>query len=412
MAFFSQKSIEFIKRKPQNDAFINILEGAVRASKTWTMIPKLIYALIPYHVPGDRIIFGVSKETIYKNVLNELFNFVGTKNYSFNRQNGDLWLFGQQWSVVGAKDEGSEKYIRGRTVGIAYGDELVLIPKTFFEMMLTRMSPDGARLYGTTNPASPYHYLYTDYITDKEKIENGLVWSKKWMMEDNLSLSPAKIQQYKTLYKGVFKRLYIDGDWVLAEGSIYKDCFDDENLYDDDSRPPNLNLQGGYVEQFVPIDYGTGNPTVFLHIIDDGKTYWVDREYYWDSRAEASHQKTDGQYVKDLKEFLATYAPAAQCIIDPSAASMKAEMVMQGVWMRNAKNEVLDGIRTTSTLLGRKQIKIHKRCEILRKELANYAWDKNAALKGEDAPLKQNDHAPDALRYFAHTVVPKWRISY
>jgi len=174
----------------------------------------------------------------------------------------------------------------------------------------------------------------------------------------------------------------------------------------------NVNVKGGYQEQFVPIDYGTGNPTVFLHIIDDGKTYWVDREYYWDSRAEGSHQKTDGQYVTDLKEFLSTYAPAAECIIDPSAASLKAEMVMRGVWHSNAKNEVIDGIRTVSTLLGRKAIKIHKRCEMTRKELANYAWDKNAALKGEDAPIKQNDHAPDALRYFCHTKVPKWRISF
>src|SRR5882762_5910097 len=115
MVKFTQKSLDFIHRNPSNDALINILEGAVRAGKTWTMIPKIILRLIPYDVPGDRIIFGVSKETIYKNVLNELFNFIGTKNYSFNRQNGDLWMYGQQWSVVGAKDEGSEKYIRGRT---------------------------------------------------------------------------------------------------------------------------------------------------------------------------------------------------------------------------------------------------------------------------------------------------------
>lgn len=412
MVDFSLKSMKFIGRDPSMDALINILEGSVRAGKTWTMIPKLLFQLIPYDVPGDRIIFGVSKETIYKNVLNELFNFIGTKNYSFNRQNGDLWMYGQQWSVVGAKDEGSEKYIRGRTVGIAYGDELVLIPKTFFEMMLTRMSPDGARLYGTTNPGSPYHYLYTDYITDKDKLEKGLVWSQKFMMEDNLSLSEAKREQYRTLYKGVFKRLYIDGDWVLAEGSIYKDCFDDSNLYDDDSRPMNLSVVGGYSEMFIPIDYGTGNPTVFLHIIDDGKKYWVDREYYWDSRAEGSHQKTDSQYVTDLKEFIGAYCPrGAESIIDPSAASLKAECDMQGIWHCNAKNEVLDGIRSVSTLLGKKAIMIHKRCEKTRKELANYAWDKNAALKGEDAPMKQNDHAPDALRYFVHTKVPTWRIA-
>lgn len=419
MANFSAKSAKFIGTYCIDDCPINILEGSVRSSKTWTMIPKLLFRLLPHKVAGDRVIFGVSKETIYNNVLTEVFNFVGTRNYSYNRQSGELWLKGQRWSVVGAKDEGSEKYIRGRTVGLAYGDELALIPKSFFEMMTSRMSPEGARLYGTTNPDSPYHYLYTDYISDKKKIARGTVKSIKFVLDDNLSLSEEKKQYYRELYKGVFKKRMIDGLWVMADGAIYKDSieFEEEddklgaNEYNDSTRPLGLLLRTTL--KFVPIDYGTGNPTVFLLVIDDGTTYWVEREYYWDSDPDVGTgiQKTDKQYATDLKEFLATYAPEAQCIVDPSAASFKAEMVQNGIWHRNGKNDVLPGIRTVSSLLGQRKIKIHKRCVQLRKELQTYAWDKNAAKKGEDAPLKQHDHAPDALRYFCETMVPKWRIS-
>lgn len=410
MASFSEKSKTFIRRKPKDDAFINILEGSIRSSKTWTMIPKLIFGLNNYNVSGDRIIFGVSKETIYNNVLTQIFDFIGTNNYSFNRSSGELWLFNTRWSVVGAKDEGSEKYIRGRTVGIAYGDELVLVPKSFFEMMTGRMSPEGARLYGTTNPDGPYHWVNTDYLEDKAKRDAGLVWSNKFTLDDNLSLSPETRARYQSMYKGVFKKRMIDGLWVIAEGAIYKDSWDDDLLYDDDSRPIGLLGAGGHVAITVPIDYGTGNPTVFLQIVDDGNTFWVEREYYWDSRA-TGIQKTDAQYVVDLREFLDNYCPQAECVIDPSAASLKAEMVQKGIWHCNAKNEVLDGIRTVSSLLAKKKIRIHKRCVKLQSELQTYSWNPIAAKKGEDEPLKQHDHAPDALRYFCHTKVPAWRIA-
>jgi PBSX family phage terminase large subunit len=407
---FSQKSLNFIRRHPKDDAFINILEGSIRSSKTWTMIPKLLFLLNEYKVAGDRIIFGVSKETIYNNVLTELFNFVGRGSYTYNKTSGELWLYDTRWNIVGAKDEGSEKYIRGRTVGIAYGDEIVLVPKSFFEMMTGRMSPEGARLYGTTNPDGPYHWVNTDYLEDKAKRDAGLVWSEKFTLDDNLSLSPETRARYQSMYKGVFKKRMIDGLWVIAEGAIYRDSWDDDLLYDDSTRPIGLLGAGGHSSMTVPIDYGTGNPTVFLQIIDDGNTFWIEREYYWDSRA-TGIQKTDAQYVVDLQTFLQDYCPQAECIIDPSAASLKAEMVQKGIWHSNAKNEVLDGIRTVSSLLAKKKIRIHKRCGKLQSELQTYSWNPIAAKKGEDEPLKQHDHAPDALRYFCHTKIPSWRIA-
>lgn len=389
---------------------MTILRGPVRSGKNWTMIPKLIFALNTYNPGGERVMFGVSKDTIYHNVLNDIFNFVGTKGYSYNRQTGELWIGNAQWRVVGAKDEGSEKFIRGSTVGIAYGDELVKIPQSFLEMMLSRMSPEGARIYGTTNADSPFHYLYTDYINNQKKIEDGFLETIRFTMRDNLSLSNAKIIQFESMFKGVFKQRFIDDEWVVAEGGIYKDVIDDGLLYDDDSRPIGLYGSGGFVEMFIPIDYGTGNPTVFLHIIDDGTTYWVDREYYWDSK-ETTVQKTDGQYVDDLIKFRGDYAPNAQCIVDPSAASLKAEMNLRGVWHCDADNDVENGIRNTMSLLAQKKIRIHKRCVKLYAELGSYAWNIKKQKLGVDEPLKQHDHAPDALRYFVQTKVPSWRIS-
>lgn len=411
MAHFSDKSMRFIERPPQHDAFINILEGAVRSSKNYTMIPKILCHLNWYPVKGERIIFGVSKETIYNNVLNDIFNFSGRDTYHYNRQSGELWLRGTRWRVVGAKDEGSEKYIRGATVGLAYGDELVLLPKSFFEMMTSRMSPEGSRLYGTTNPDNPFHYINTDYLEDKDKRTAGLVWSDKFMIDDNLSLSEETKQRYRKMYKDVFKKRMIDGLWVVAEGAIYKDSYSDELLYDDSTRPVGLGNSGGFVAKYIALDYGTHNPMVFLLIIDDGKVYWVDREYYWDSSV-TGFQKTDGKYCEDLIDFRDKYGAQAQCIIDPSAASFKAEMNLKGIWHCDADNEVECGIQNVSSLLAQKKIRIHKRCEKLIAELQSYSWNPLKQKVGLDEPLKQHDHAPDALRYFVQTKVPAYRITF
>src|SRR5262245_40053132 len=115
---FGPRAMRFAMRPPELDSRINILEGAVRSGKTWCLHPKAIYCC-GYPVGGRKIITGISKATIYNNVLNDLFNILGPKNCAYSRDTGQLRICDSEWLVIGAKDEGSEKYIRGLTVGVA-----------------------------------------------------------------------------------------------------------------------------------------------------------------------------------------------------------------------------------------------------------------------------------------------------
>ncbi len=244
-----------------------------------------------------------SVEDGYNNVLSDLFHIIGTENYSYNRTSGQLRLCDHEWLVIGAKDEGSEKYIRGMTVGVALCDEISLMPQSFFQMLLSRMSPKGARLYGTTNPDSPFHWLKTDYLDRQDLRQKGILWSQHFIMDDNPNLSPDFVESQKQLYTGFFYKRFIEGLWVLAEGSIYRDSWSDDLLYDLAAEPPQLRFQDGHEQRIIAIDYGTTNPMVFLDIYDDGKIFWVAREYYWDSIVQM-RQKTDAEYVDDLAEFI------------------------------------------------------------------------------------------------------------
>jgi PBSX family phage terminase large subunit len=395
-------------RPPEADWPINLLEGAVRSGKTWCLHPKAIYCCC-YDVAGRKIITGVSKQTIYNNVLRDLFDIVGSRNYNYNRSTGNLRLFDSEWQVIGAKDEASERYIRGLTVGVALCDEVSLMPHSFFQMLLSRMSPEGARLYGTTNPDSPYHWLKLGYLDNAELRARKILWSDHFTMADNPNLATDFVESQKRLYTGFFYKRFIDGLWVMAEGAIYKDSWSEELLYDLKDEPVGLRAEGGHQQRIIAVDYGTTNPMVFLDIYDDGKLFWVTREYYWDSVAEM-RQKTDAEYADDLARFIGPQNNA-KVIIDPSAASFKVEMIKRGIWHADAEDDVHEGIRVSSMILNQRLVRFCRQTTGKTvQEMQSYAWDTKAAQHGEEKPLKHHDHGPDAFRYFAKTQVPYWRL--
>lgn len=410
---FGTKAYLFAHRKPENDKRINILTGAVRSAKTWAMIPKLI-ELLRYKVSGTRIITGASKVSIYQNVLNDLFDIIGPANYTYSRMSGELTLFGQHWRVIGAKDEGSEKYIRGSTIGIAYCDELSLMPQSFFNMLLSRMSPAGARLYATTNPDSPYHWLKKEVIDNKEMA--AILWTQHFTLFDNPNLTEEYRADVKRMYTGVFYSRFILGLWVLAAGAIYRDVLAEDLFYTDAQRPPALRGRGGHITHYVAIDAGTVNACVFIDLYDDGYRIWADREYYWDSR-EQRLQKTNGQYADDLIQFVGGYGPNGDTrewpgiIIDPSAASLKVELIQRGFFILDANNEVEEGLSKVSTMLSLKKLRINRSCTNGIREMMTYSWNEKKAEAGIEEPLKEHDHWPDALRYYIQTLIDNYRLT-
>jgi hypothetical protein len=257
-------------------------------------------------------------------------------------------------------------------------------------MLQTRLSVAGARLYGTTNPGPASHYLWTDYLGNALLRELGLLWSDTFTLEDNLTLSNEYKNKLRAQYApgSIFWQRFIEGKWVSAEGAIYANVWNDDVFFDDESAPQNLDSR--YNAHYVAVDYGTVNQQASLQIIDDGTTLWITKELLHDSR-KAGFQKTDAQYADDL---IAWMHPDSQVILDPSAASYEAELRSRGISVRSADNEVLDGIRVTSTALCRRLVRIHRHnCPTLCEQMPVYQWDNDAALKGKEQPLKINDHS-------------------
>jgi PBSX family phage terminase large subunit len=307
---------------------------------------------------------------------------------------GEIKLWGRTIDVVGANDERAEAKIRGSEYVGALLDEVTILPENFVKMLFSRLSVTGAKLFGSTNPDSPFHWLKVDYF-DRAADMDVKVFS--FSLEDNPALDEDYKRNLKKEYSGLWYQRYIEGKWVLAEGAIY-DFFDDKIHVLD--HPP-----GPATYYIVGIDYGTSNPCAYTLIGYNSGSYpnmWLEKEYYYDSKAK-NRQKSDSEYVKDLVDFVAGY-PVKAVYVDPSALSFKVEMRKNGINnIFDAVNDVLPGIRFTGQLISNGTFKVCKNCINAIKEFSTYVWDEKASKRGLDQPVKQNDHVMDSLRYALFT---------
>ena len=303
-------------------------------------------------------------------------------------------LFGRKVYFEGVNDIRAENKIRGLTLDGAYCDELTLFSEDFFAMLLSRLSRPGAKLFATTNPDSPYHWLKVNYIDAAEKRGLSLLFLN-FLLEDNTTLDAEYVENLKKEYTGVFYDRFILGRWVVAEGLIY-------SMFNPSVHVKNLSGMK-FDQYYISVDYGTQNPTVFLlfgHC--SGKWYGI-KEYYYSGR-ERQKQKTDGEYADDMMEFIGNI-PYTRIIIDPSAASFIAELKKRGLRVKAGKNDVIDGIRFAGSLFAKGDLYLSDSMKRTISEIQAYTWDPKATEKGEDKPLKENDHCMDAMRYFAYTVL-------
>ena len=406
---FGKKSYDFIMTPPEQDARYTMLIGAVRSSKTFAADVKTIVQYSRYEVPGKRFIAGISKETVHRNMLLDIMAIAGRDNFSYNMSSGEFWLFGKQYFVIGARDEAAYKKILGSTVGVFIGDEIVEFPKSFLSQVWMRMSPEGARFLGTSNVGSPFCYLKSEVIDSPEFAADLNVIP--YSLDDNPNISQKSKNAIIASQAGVFRQRYIDSIWCVASGAIYRSAWDPVlNVVDKlpDSVTGSMHNRQKAPDRYFACDVGVDHPQVTLEFIDTGDIIYITREDFWDSRAEQK-QRTDGEYAVALEEF---GGKQGRVIVPPEAASYRAELQQRGFWVVNAANAVSEGIATVSSLmLRRKLVVVGPACPHLVKEIPSYAWDSRAAKAGEDAPVKMNDDAVDALRYGLHGVIPQWRVT-
>ncbi|MDN5446056.1 MAG: PBSX family phage terminase large subunit [Lactococcus lactis] len=403
---FSRKQKQILtwwtKKSAVRDMDGIIADGAIRSGKTISMsLSFVMWAMFTF----DNQSFGMAGKTIgsfRRNVLFWLKLMLFARGYNFKDHRADNLLEVSKGSVTnffyifGGKDERSQDLIQGITLAGMFFDEVALMPESFVNQATGRLSVDGSKMWFNCNPDGPYHWFKVNWI---DKISDKNLIYLHFTMDDNLSLSERIKKRYRSMYSGVFYKRYILGLWTVAEGIIY-DMFDAaKHVYD---QAIDFMLDDIYIS----IDYGTQNATVFL-LWQKGKDgiWYCTKEFYYSGRDEKK-QKTDKEFTDELEEFTKGFK-IKKIIVDPSAASFIAELKQRGFRIKKAKNDVIDGIRFVGSLLNEEKIQFSKECVNTLKEFNSYIWDVKATDRGEDKPVKTNDHAMDAVRYFCYTIIRK-----
>lgn len=406
----SRKQVDYVVN---STAFVNLSEGSIRSGKTVSSLLRWLIYVAGAPRGGELVVVGRTRDSLNRNVFGPLQDpsLFGALAHQVHYVNGasTATILGRTIHVLGASDAKAEKVLRGLTCAGAYVDELTVISEEFFQQLIGRCSVKGSQIFATTNPDSPAHWVKVKFLDRLAKLEDWRAW--KFVLDDNPALSDEVKARYHRQYTGLWRRRFILGEWVAADGAIYDMWDPDLHVTPWTSLPPMHRLIG------VGLDYGTTNPSAGLLLgqaAADGRLYLVD-EWRVDTRNDAA-RLTDGQLSASFRAWLDTAhlpdnsRPRIEWIVaDPAAASFRTQLAQDGIITAAADNDVARGIGLTATLLAEQQLVVSDRCRGFINEAPGYSWDPDATLKGEDKPIKVADHSLDGGRYILATTEDLWR---
>ena len=202
------------------------------------------------------VIFGVSKGTIERNVLQPLREIYGKDLISVINSQNIAYLFGEEVYCLGCEKANQVSKIQGTSIKYAYGDEVAKWHQEVFIMIQGSLDKPYSCFDGALNPEANTHWLKTDFLDVIE--EKGIdAYVQTYTIFDNPFLSKEFVENLCKEYEGtVFYNRLILGQWCNAEGLIYRRFADNPRKYIWTQRKDNgeYKLPEGFT--VIGIDYG------------------------------------------------------------------------------------------------------------------------------------------------------------
>lgn len=180
-------------------------------------------------------------------------------------------------------------------------------------------------------------------------------------------------------YTGVFAAQELSGEFVAFEGLVWA-------MF---NRPRHVQaVDCDDWRAILSVDVGTRNPTAILTLRGEPERRHIQREVY-----------RGGMSSEEIIEAVETEADRVnpdKIFLDPSAAAYIETLRRYGYPAEKAENDVTFGIGQVATAFA-DGMTIDPSCVNLIAELESYHYPDNKT--DSDKPVKQFDHACDALRY-------------
>lgn len=376
----TEKQKEFIRNATHR---YNLKIGARRCGKTYLDILFTIpdRLLERKDLDGLNVIFGVSKGTIERNVLQPLREIYGKDLVGFINSQNIANLFGQEVYCLGTEKISQVSKIQGTSIKYAYGDEMAKWNKEVFIMIQGSLDKPYSCLDGALNPENKNHWLKKDFLDVIE--EKGLdVYTQYYTIFDNPFLPKDFVENLCKEYKGtVYYNRLILGQWCDAEGLIF------QQIANDDKRFITTTIQYNSIIS-IGIDWG-GNKS--KHSITATK---ISRDFKSVQVLKASTMKATGtntkqvfrwiiNFIKEIQDKYGTvsfiFADSAEQVLNNS---LNGELRANGINLvvqDSLKIEIKNRIELWNRLLNLDKLSfIEGQCQTLIEALQTALYDEKA----------------------------------
>lgn len=393
----SDKQKEFIREAHHR---YNLKVGARRCGKTYLdnlyMIPKRIFER--KGKDGLYCIFGVSKGTIERNVLQPLRQIYGKNLIGTINSNNISKLFNEEVYCLGCEKVNQVSKIQGTSIKYAYGDEVAKWNQEVFVMIQASLDKDYSCFDGALNPENQSHWLKKDFL-DRIEEDNLDVYVQHYTIFDNPFLSKEFVDNLCKEYAGtVYYDRLILGQWKNAEGIIYRQFADNPSLYIKDNAD-DIN----FMIISIGIDYGANQSST--RFICNGITPYFKEVWALDE------MKMEGVYSPNIlyekfKEFynriIQKYGKVTHAYGDYGALGEILTFGLNRYLQQNnislkvddcVKGRIVDRIELDCQLFGQGKRFILRQCKGLIEAYTEALWND----KGQDERLDDGTTDIDSL---------------
>lgn len=252
------------------------------------------------------------------------------------------------------------------------------MPESFVTQALARCSVEGAKYWFTCNPEGPNHWFYKEWIL---KAKSKKMLYLHFTMDDNLSLSEATKERYKTKFVGVFYKRFILGLWVVAEGAIYQFFADHMSKFFKSKE----ELDYDFIN--VGIDFG-GNKSAHSFVASGIKEDYSRLTALMSERHTATGITPEQLYnliFLFIQKVRLRYGEIATIYVDSAEQTLK-----NGIKARtdisvkdSIKNEIIDRVRATTSLMSQGRFDITEDCETLKDAFLSAVYSSKSVTKDE-----------------------------
>ena len=366
--------LPFLERDRRYYAFIS----GIGAGKTAAGCLRTFKNIRDWNPGESGFIVAPTVPSLRNTIIPELRKWGLIEPAEFNRSEKRLeYPNGSTIYLDSADNDRKIERLRGPSISWFWIDEAATVNKRAWDILVGRLRTGEYRNGFITTTPKGENWVYGRFVDDGPDDVRALTGIES-------TTNPHLPDDYASItdeYEGRFYKQEVEGQFVGYEGLVYP-WFDDSNLTDD---PPEE-----YDEVVYGVDWGHNNPAVVLAIVRRGDQWTVVDEWYERRCTVQDHSRAAEDMVKQWGE--------GPIYCDPSEPANIEQLRRDGLAAKKAENDVTPGIQHVASLADR--LKVARHCQNVRNEFSQYQYKDGG---DGDRPLKQHDHAMDALRYGLYT---------